>query len=58
MRSENLLFLALVALPLVVAVCSGLAVRSLVGHGRTWWLLLVCAVVLSVVWYVYLLGVR
>ena len=58
MRSENLLFLALVALPLVVAVCLGLFVRSLVGHGRTWWLLLACAVVFGVIWYEYLLGVR
>jgi hypothetical protein len=57
-RSENILLLALVALPLVVAVCSGLFVRSLVGHGRTWWLLLAGAVVLGVVWYVYVLGVR
>jgi hypothetical protein len=49
-RSENLLFLALVALPLAVAVCSGLFVRSLVGHGRTWWLSLLVAVVLGVIW--------
>jgi hypothetical protein len=56
--SETLLLLALVALPLVVAVCSGLFVRSLVGHGRTWWLLLLGAVIVGVVWYVNLLGVR
>jgi hypothetical protein len=57
-RSENLLFLALVALPLAAAVCLGLFVRSLLGHDRTWWLLLLGAVVLGVVWYVYLLGAQ
>jgi hypothetical protein len=57
-RSENLFFLALVALPLVVAVCLGLSVRTLVGRGSRWWLWLWAAVVLSVFWYVYLLGVR
>jgi hypothetical protein len=57
-RSEILPFLALVALPLVVVVCLGLSVRTLVGRGSQWWLWLWAAVVLGVFWYVYLLGVR
>ncbi len=55
---ENLLFLVLVALPLAVAVCLGLAVRSLLGHVRTWWLSLLVAAVLVVIWYVFVLGMR
>jgi hypothetical protein len=52
MRAENLTFVGLVVLPLAVAACSGLFVRSLIGpHGRTWWLWLLVAVVLGVVWY-------
>jgi hypothetical protein len=47
---ENLLFTALVALPLAVAVCLGLFVRSLVGRGRTWPLWLFAAVVLGGAW--------
>ena len=35
-RGENLLFLALVALPLVVAICLGLSVRALAGWGSRW----------------------
>ena len=58
MRGENLFLLALVGLPLAVAVCLGLFVRSLAGWGSRWWLWLWAAVVLSVFWYVYLLGVR
>jgi hypothetical protein len=50
-RAENLIFAGLVVLPLAVAVCLGLSVRSLVGHGRTWWLWLLVAVVLGAVWY-------
>jgi hypothetical protein len=54
--AENLTFAALVALPLAVAVCLGLSVRSLVGHGRTWWLWLLGTVVLGVVWYTLVSG--
>ncbi len=50
MSDENLLFLALVALPLVVAVCLGLSVRTLVGRGSRWWLWLWAAVVLGANW--------
>jgi hypothetical protein len=54
--AENLHFMALVAPPLAVAVCLGLSLRSLVGHGRTWWLWLLVAVVLGVVWYLLVSG--
>jgi hypothetical protein len=54
----NLLFLALVAPPLVVAVCLGLSARSLVAGGRTGWLWLLVAVVVGVVWYIFVLGER
>ena len=53
---QNLTFAGLVVLPLAVAVCLGLFARSLVGHGRTWWLWLLVAVVLGVVWYLLVSG--
>ena len=53
---ENLTFAGFVVLPLAVAVCLGLFARSLVGHGRTWWLWLLVAVVLGVVWYLLVSG--
>jgi hypothetical protein len=53
---ENLHFIALIALPLAVAVCLGLSVRSLVGHGRTWWLWLLVAVILGAVWFFLISG--
>jgi hypothetical protein len=55
-RPENLTFAGLVVLPVAVAVCLGLFARSLVGHGRTWWLWLLVAVVLGVVWYLLVSG--
>ncbi len=58
MSDEPLHFMALVGLPLAVAVCLGLSVRSLVSYGRTWWLWLLVAVVLGVVWYSFVLGAR
>ncbi len=51
MSYENLLFMALVGLPLAVAVCLGLSVRSVVGGGRRWWLWLWAAVVLVANWF-------
>ena len=57
MRPDNLTFAGLVVLPVAVAVCLGLFVRSLVApHGRTWWLWLLVAVVLGVVWYLLVSG--
>ena len=56
MSDDNLHFMALIALPLVVAVFLGLSVRSLVGHGRTWWLWLLVAVVLGAVWFFLISG--
>lgn len=56
MKAENLTFAGLVMLPLAVAVCLGLSVRSVVGHGRTWWLWLLVAVVLGAVWYFLVSG--
>jgi hypothetical protein len=55
-RPENLTFAGLVVLPLAVAVCLGLFARSLVGQSRTWWLWLLVAVVLGVVWYLLVSG--
>jgi hypothetical protein len=51
--ADNLTFAGLVVLPLVVVVCLGLFVRSLVGHGRTRWLWLLAAVVLGAVWFFF-----
>jgi hypothetical protein len=36
-RGENLTYVGLVGLPLAVAVCLGLFVRSLGGWGSRWW---------------------
>jgi hypothetical protein len=56
-KPENLTFAGLVMLPLAVAVCLGLFVRSLVApRDRTWWLWLLVAVVLGVVWYLLVSG--
>jgi hypothetical protein len=49
-RGENLFLLALVGLPLAVAVCLGLFVRSLMGWSSRWWVWLWAAVVLSANW--------
>jgi hypothetical protein len=49
-RAENLTYLGLAGLPLAVAVCLGLSVRSLAGRGSSWWLWLAGAVVLGAVW--------
>jgi hypothetical protein len=50
-RDESLIYVGLVALPLAVAVCLGLSVRSLVSRSRTWWLWLWAAVVLGANWF-------
>jgi hypothetical protein len=55
-RAENLTYMGLVGLPVAMAVCLGLSVRSLVGHGRTWWLWLLVTVVLGAVWYFVVSG--
>ena len=50
MSAEDLMFAALVGLPLAVAVCLGLFVRSLLSGGRTWVLWLVVGAALSALW--------
>jgi hypothetical protein len=49
-RAENLIYVGLVGLPLAVAVCLGLFVRSLAGWGSRWWVWLWAAVVLGATW--------
>jgi hypothetical protein len=46
----NLLFMALVGLPLAVAICLGMSVRSFVGRSRAWPLWLFAAAALGAVW--------
>jgi hypothetical protein len=48
--AENLMFAALVGLPLAAAVCLGLLVRSLLSGGRTWVVWLVVGATLSALW--------
>jgi hypothetical protein len=54
--NQVLAIVALVGLPLVVAACLGLFVRSLVGWGRTWPLWAFAAAVLAAVWFYLLSG--
>jgi hypothetical protein len=48
--AETLTFASLLGLPLAVAICLGLLVRSLLSGGRTWLLWLVVGVALSALW--------
>ena len=50
MRADNLTFAGLVVLPLVVVVCLGLFVRSIVNWSSRWWLWLWAAVILGANW--------
>ena len=56
MSDQDLAIVVLVGVPLVVAACLGLFVRSLVGWGRTWPLWAFAAAVLTAVWFYFLSG--
>jgi hypothetical protein len=51
--AENITFAALLGLPLVGAVCTGLFARSLVGGGRTWPVWFFGAALCYLLWGIY-----